>query len=198
MIHITEIFSLIICTLVDLQWINWFFMEKKCWKFLGKLINKKIPELFTILTLTFDSLNLSYLPRDPFDDITGDQLKSFLRNEILQEIIFLPLSHARSPQLDEELQNKKKADEVAIVFSRWTMKRKQKAIVLFGYQPKVIEVKQKFLQIIERNILHTYKFSPNDDFFVSLFIEYLLHFIFISFNISKEYMRLKKDTNHLG
>lgn len=198
MIRVTGIFSIIICTLIDLQWINWLFMEQKPWKFLGKLINKKVSDLYTILTVHEPSLKVSYLPRNPSDDITGDQLESFLRNEILQESILLPISYERSFQLVQELKTEKNDDDVAVIFSSRKMRDKQKQIVIFGYQPKVIEWKKKFLHIIERNTLHTYKFSPIDQSSVSLFIQYYFHFIPNSLNIPKEYMRLKNDTNHLG
>ena len=156
-------------------------MEKRLWKFLEKLLNKKLPNLFTIVRINEGLLDLFYLPRDPSNEISrGDQFKSFLKNELFHEIIFLPLSHERSPRLEtelEELKNENLADDdenndVTIISTSWTMKSKPEELVLFGCEPRITELKKKFLQTIERNLLITYKLLPIKQSFVSSLFVY--------------------------
>lgn len=146
-------------------------MEETVWKFLGQLLNRKMLNLFTIVSINEKSLNIFYLCRDLLgENMNENELESFLKNEIFQEILVLPPPHERSSQLEtelKELQNEKADgdDEVAIIS---TTKSKSKEIVLFGCEPHIIELKKKFIHIIERNLLHTYKLSSVDAHLVSL------------------------------
>ncbi|CAF1388528.1 unnamed protein product [Rotaria sordida] len=83
-----------------------------------------------------------------------------MQNDILQEIIPLPLPHERSIQLESELKKiiseQMTNDEILIINRCLFQTTKQKQIVLFGYNRKVIDIKKQISNIIETNILITY------------------------------------------
>lgn len=161
------------CSNLSMKWFSWFLRGEVPSKFLQKLINQQVTDLFTIISIDRGEMKLYYLPRDPSSDANGEKLESFLQNEISQATISLPLPHERSPQLETEFKQfqaeESENDQVLIVFGSLTVKTKQKEIVLFGYDRKVIELKKKVLHIIERNTITTYKLPPIDEFLVSPF-----------------------------
>jgi hypothetical protein len=128
------------------------------------------------------SLCIYYLFKQSFSSIDFEKLEYFIQYEIVQETIPLPLLHERSSQLETELKeiesDKIIEDEVLIVQDRFFLKIKQKEIVLFGYDKKVNEIKKKFLNIIERNILITYKLNSIVTSFVSIFFVFYYQFQF--------------------
>ncbi len=156
-----------------MKWFTWFRNTRGNSTFLQNYVNRKLNDLITIIEKSFGLLSIYSSPKELSNDIDPERLEDLIQNEIAQEIIPLPLPHERSPQLEAELKeiesDETLADEVLIVRSSIFQKTKQKEIVLFGDVKKVNELKRKILNIIETNILITYKLNPIDTFLVSRF-----------------------------
>ncbi|CAF4593643.1 unnamed protein product [Rotaria socialis] len=153
---------------IGLKWFISYTMSKEKMKFLHELVNKKINDIITIFELDRDKLHMHYFPKQTSNTTDTDPLMNFIENEILQEIIPLPLPHERSLQLDNELKQitsqEMKNDEILITRNGISRHANQKDIVLFGYDRKVIEIQKQILTVIEKYILITYKLNSIGQF----------------------------------
>ncbi len=128
--------------------------------------------MITVFQKSDRSLCIYYSSQQGFKDVSTKKLEYFLQNEVLHETIPLPLPHERTPQLEAELKkiesDKTTEDEILIIRSGIFLKTKQKEIVLFGYDKRVIEIKNKIVPMIERNTLITYKLNSMNMSLVSV------------------------------
>ncbi|CAF3163547.1 unnamed protein product [Rotaria sp. Silwood2] len=146
-----------------LKWFSWNKMTDDKMKFLQKLLNKKVNNIFTVLLLENTRLCMYYLPMETSTTADIDKLMYFIQNGILQEVIQLPLPHERSQQLENDFHNlvsqQMTNDEVLITYKCLFLEKYPKQIVILGYNKKFMEIKKQIFDIIERNILITYKLN---------------------------------------
>ncbi|CAF1440926.1 unnamed protein product [Rotaria sordida] len=158
-----------------LKWFSWNKMTDDKMKFLQKLLNKKVNNIFTVLSLENTRLCMYYLPTETSTTADIDKLMYFIQNGILQEVIQLPLPHERSQQLENDLNNtvsqQMTNDEVLITYKCLFLEKNPKQIVILGYNKKVIEIKKQIFDIIERNIVITYKLNLLNRYQIENFID---------------------------
>lgn len=148
----------------NISYFRWIQKDTESLNLLHRLINKKIDNLFTLVAVTSDgTFSVNALPKNPTDEINIEKLENFLCHDVVKEVISLPLPHERSIQMKTELNAllaEHNADHEILVKKIYT--GKQKEFVIFGLEKNVQKLKRDLQQIIERNILHTYKLNPMD------------------------------------
>ena len=155
-------------------WFRWSKAVQKKAKFLQRLVNRKLNDIITVLKLEYGRLCVYCLSKEPFKNADISKLQYFLEHKLVEETIKLPVLQEQSMQLESELMKilpkKFKKTEVLTVLEDVWLKANRHEVILFGYCKKVAEIKQQIVNIIETNIVMTFKLDSRPAFTVSFLV----------------------------
>lgn len=147
-------------------------MSQEKLNFLHALVNKKVRDMVTVFELEKDKLYMHYFPKKSCTNADPEILINLIENEIIQQAMPQPLPHEQCTQLDNELEKftspETEDDEVFVAYGSRSFHSRNQDVVIFGYEKKVNEIKKQMLNIIEKNIVVTYKLDSIDRYQVML------------------------------